>query len=70
MVDQVEFTFPDEADEKPTRLGSKVVEPEPEIEIVDDTPEEDRNRKPMASPPVEPTDEELEGYTKNNKARK
>jgi len=70
MVDQVEFTFPDEADEKPTRLGSKVVEPEPEIEIVDDTPEEDRNRTPMASPPVEPTDEELEGYTKKQQSQK
>jgi len=70
MVDQVEFTFPDEIDEKPTRLGSKVVEPEPEIEIVDDTPEEDRNRTPMASPPVEPTDEELEGYTKKQQSQK
>jgi len=70
MVDQVEFTFPDETDEKPTRLGSKVVEPEPEIEIVDDTPEEDRNRAPMASPPVEPTDEELEGYTKKQQSQK
>jgi len=70
MTDQVEFTFPDEAEEKPTRLGSKVVEPEPEIEIVDDTPEEDRNRTPMASPPVEPTDEELEGYTKKQQSQK
>lgn len=70
MTDQVEFTFPDEGDEKPTRLGSKVVEPEPEIEIVDDTPEADRNRKPMTSPPVEPTDEELEGYTKKQQSQK
>lgn len=68
MTDQVEFTFPDEGDEKPTRLGSKVVEPE--IEIVDDTPEADRNRKPMTSPPVEPTDEELEGYTKKQQSQK
>lgn len=73
MTEQTEFTFPDELEEKVSRVGSKVVAPEPEepeIEIVDDTPEEDRNRKPMASPPVEPTDEELEGYTKKQQSQK
>ena len=33
-----------------------------EIEIVDDTPQVDRNRKP-SEPPAEITDEELEGYS-------
>jgi len=80
MVDKVEFNFPDEAEEKTTRLGSRVVAPEPEIvvdteespeiEVINDTPEEDRGRKPMASPPQEPTDEELETYTKKQQSQK
>jgi hypothetical protein len=77
-MDKVEFEFPDEAEEKQTRLGSKVVAPEPElivetepeIEVIDDTPEEDRGRKPMASPPQEPTDEELETYSKKQQSQK
>jgi len=35
---------------------------ETEIEIVDDTPEVDRNRKPMVDAPAEVTDEELSKY--------
>jgi len=69
-IEQTEFVFPDETDEKPSRVGSKVVEPEPEIEIVDDTPEVDRNRAPMATPPVEPSDEELEAYTSKQQKQK
>ena len=52
MDENVEFEFPDESELK-TRVGSKVVEPaaddEPEIEVVDDTPEDDRGREPMKS---------------------
>ena len=73
-MEKVEFEFPDEVEEKQSRLGSKVVqpeaEPEPEIEIVDDTPPEDRNREPMATPPQEPTDEELENYSKKQQSQK
>ena len=61
-IDKTEFTFPDEAEEKQSRAGSKVVEIEPEVEIVDDTPEEDRNRTPMAEPPKDVTDDELAKY--------
>ena len=64
-MEQTEFTFPDEVEEKQSRLGSKVVAPEPEepeIEVVDDTPEADRNRKPMEEPPKDVTDEELSKY--------
>ena len=72
MEDNVEFEFPDEADLK-SRVGSKVVEPagedEPEIEIVDDTPEEDRGRQPMKTPPEDPTDEELATYSKRDRNR-
>lgn len=35
---------------------------EPEVEIVDDTPEADRNRKPMEEPPKEFTDDEIATY--------
>ena len=68
-IEQTEFVFPDE-EEKSSRAGGRVVEPDPEIEIVDDTPEVDRNRSPMATPPVEPTDEELESYTSKQQKQK
>jgi len=68
-IEQTEFVFPDE-EEKSSRAGGRVVEPDPEIEIVDDTPEVDRNREPMATPPVEPTDEELESYTSKQQKQK
>ena len=68
-IEQTEFVFPDE-EEKSSKAGGRVVEPDPEIEIVDDTPEVDRNRSPMATPPVEPTDEELESYTSKQQKQK
>jgi len=37
--------------------------------VVDDTPEEDRNRTPMTEAPTDPTDEELESYTESAKKR-
>lgn len=56
-LEQVEFQFPDEQEKK------KVEAEETEIEIVDDTPEEDRGREPMKTPPpVDLTDEDLEKY--------
>jgi hypothetical protein len=42
--------------------------PEVEIEIVDDTPPQDRNRKP-SEPPEDPTEEELEGYSEKVRKR-
>jgi hypothetical protein len=64
--EKTEFEFPDEVGEKNPRAGGRVVDPEPadapEVEIVDDTPEEDRNRKPMETPPKDVTDEELAKY--------
>jgi hypothetical protein len=39
-----------------------------DIEIVDDTPEADRNRKP-SKPPADVTDEELEGYSEKVRNR-
>ena len=66
-MEKTEFEFPHETEEKASRLGSKVVTPE--IEVVDDTPEEDRNRALMTEAPTDPTDEELESYTESAKKR-
>jgi len=67
MMEKVEFEFPDEIEAKNSREGSKVVEPE--VEIIDDTPAADRNRKPMNEAPVDPTDDELEAYSESAKKR-
>lgn len=56
-----EFKFPDEQPAKEEKLEIEV-EGEAEIEVVDDTPEEDKNRPPMKEPPAEVTDEELAQY--------
>jgi hypothetical protein len=69
-----EFKFPDEAESKKAKVEEKVdfeVEGEgtPEIEVVDDTPPEDRGRKPMADPPKEVTDEELAKYDESVQKR-
>jgi hypothetical protein len=71
-LEKTEFTFPDEAEEKQSRAGSKVVAPEenePEIEVVDDTPETDRGRKPMDEPPKEMSDDELSKYDESVRKR-
>jgi hypothetical protein len=73
-VEKTEFEFPDEAEQNP-RKGGKVVEAEageddkPEIEIVDDTPEGDKYRTPMAEAPQDPTEEELASYSESVKNR-
>jgi len=71
-IEKTEFSFPDEELDNP-RKGGRVVEPEPDdtpaIEVVDDTPPEDRNRKPMAEPPKEVTDDELSKYDESVQKR-
>jgi hypothetical protein len=67
-IEKTEFEFPDEAIENP-RKGGKVVEPETEIEIVDDTPEEDRNRTPMENPPKDVPEDELAKYDESVQKR-
>lgn len=56
---------------EPFNAGGQVKEPEteePEVEIVDDTPAQDRNKKPLNKNP-EPTEEELEAYSDGVKKR-
>jgi hypothetical protein len=67
-IEKTEFEFPDEKEENP-RKGGAVVEPETEIEVVDDTPEEDKYRTPMAEAPQDPTEEELATYSESVKNR-
>lgn len=45
------------------------VEAQPEIEVVDDTPEADRNRKPMEEPPKEFSDDEIATYNETVQKR-
>jgi len=63
-----EFEFPDE---KEDRLKQEVKDEDkkPEIEIEDDTPIEDRGRKPMKEPVEDPTEDELSSYDEKVQAR-
>jgi hypothetical protein len=79
-LDQVEFEFPDEKEPENPRKGGAVVDAEepqevkaaekPEIEVVDDTPEKDRGRDPMKTPPpADLSDDDLEKYDLSVRAR-
>lgn len=53
---------------EPTPAPKEEAKSDIEIEVVDDTPPKDRNRKPSA-PPEDPTEEELENYSDKVKKR-
>lgn len=57
-----EFKFPDEIEENSVEITTDA-ESEVEVEIVDDTPEKDRGRKPLDKEVEDPTDEEIESYS-------
>jgi hypothetical protein len=62
-----EFKFPDEAEvnakgDDQIEFEIESDEADVKVEVVDDTPEEDRDRKPMAEQPDEVTEEELSKY--------
>jgi hypothetical protein len=77
------FKFPDELDgddgedfavmpvgeEVQTPSRKKQAQAEMEIEIEDDTPPEDRGRKPMATPPEDVDDDELSAYDEKVQSR-
>ena len=58
QMDVEEFKFPDEIE----KTKGKPEEDKLEIEVEDDTPVEDRGRKPMKEPVDDPTDDELASY--------
>jgi hypothetical protein len=68
-----EFKFPDEADNKPEVNEEEQIEvvtdEAPEIEVVDDTPEKDRGRRPLERDVADPTDDELQSYSEGVKKR-
>jgi hypothetical protein len=67
-----DFKFPDEitAEKKDgDSENNTVVEGDVEIEIIDDTPAKDRNRKPLDKPVDDPTDDEIDSYSDKVKAR-
>lgn len=66
-IEKTEFVFPDEAENKDTE--KKETAAESEIEIVDDTPEHDRGRKPLDKEVDDPTDEELTQYSEKVQSR-
>lgn len=71
-MDKEEFKFPDEKKEdiKAEEIQVEVEgDADTEIEVIDDTPEEDRDRPPMKEPPSEVTEEELKQYSDNVKKR-
>ncbi len=72
-IEKVEFEFPDEKEEKEQPKAEAPVEKEAkaedEIEIVDDTPEQDRGRKPLDSAPEDPSEDELAQYSESVKQR-
>lgn len=65
--EKTEFKFPDENNE--VEPGAVNASDEVEVEIVDDTPDVDRGRKPMKEAPAEVTDDELEQYSEGVKKR-
>ena len=64
-MDADKFKFPDEVEDK----KPKATEDDFEVEIVDDTPPEDRGRKPLNKEVEDPTEEELEEYGARSKQR-
>ena len=71
-IEKTEFEFPDEKEEKATKVAGRAPKEEddaPEIEIVDDTPEQDRNRSKMVEPPKEFAEDELNKYDESVQKR-
>lgn len=70
-LDNEEFKFPDEVpvNTKEEKVDFEIESNETEVEVVDDTPAQDRGRTPMKEPPAEVTDDELSKYSEGVKQR-
>jgi hypothetical protein len=64
-----EYKFPDELDDEKNVELEVSTDNEVEVEIVDDTPEKDRGRKPLDREVADPTDDEIETYSDGVKKR-
>jgi hypothetical protein len=74
--EKVTYEFPDEKEERESKEKAqkelpleKEAKSDAEIEVVDDTPKEDRGRKPLDSAPEDVTEEELSQYSENVRRR-
>ena len=63
------FKFPDELEDEGKDVEITVSTDEVEVEIVDDTPEKDRGRKPLDREVEDPSDEEIESYSEGVQKR-
>lgn len=66
------YVFPDEAGDTGVvddHIDFEVEDSDLDVEVVDDTPVEDRDRKPMAYPVDDVSDEELASYSKRVQSR-
>ncbi len=70
-VEKVEFEFPDEKEvaEKKAEEAKAASEVDSDIEVVDDTPEQDRGRRPLDEPPKEFAEDELAKYDASVQSR-
>ena len=70
-MDRQEFKFPDEVpvNTKEEKVDFEIEDNDTEVEVVDDTPEVDRGRKPLDRPVNDPTDDELQDYSEKVRAR-
>ena len=64
-----QYKFPDELDDDKNQKVEVQAEDDVEIEIVDDTPEKDRGRRPLDREVEDPTDDEIESYTQGAQKR-
>jgi hypothetical protein len=64
-----EFKFPDEAEDDKKVSVTMEDDGDIEIEVVDDTPEKDRGRRPLDREVADPTDAEIETYTRGAQDR-